>query len=219
MPNLQHMTKRDQEPRARFSQNSGNGVGPQILVRPGEMSDPAAPETTLAHGAGKGRKTKLAAFGLSPAMVKAGDPRYSASLHQANKYRKMRMKELAQLHGHVSAGVGALLASAALALAASRFLYEATAEEPDNQTLKDASKLADSARQHELAAYELASREGTLKRRVSMATDGMPWMLKENGDELAKPGRKTNEERFARETDVPVPPMVQSWEEPDDDAR
>lgn len=193
----EYMTKADREPRARFSQNSGNGVGPQILVRPDEMSDPASPETTLAHGAGKGRKTKLAAFGLSPAMVKAGDPRYSAALHQANKYRKTRMKEIAQLHGHVSAGVGALLASASLALAASRFLYEAAAQEPDPQTLKDASKLADSARQHELAAYELAAREGTLKRRTAMAAEGMPWMLKDNGDELAKPGRKTNVERQA----------------------
>ena len=193
----EYMTKADREPRARFSQNSGNGVGPQILVRPDEMSDPAAPETTLAHGAGKGRKTKLAAFGLSPAMVKAGDPRYSAALHQANKYRKTRMKEIAQLHGHVSAGVGALLASASLALAASRFLYEAAAQEPDPQTLKDASKLSDSARQHELAAYELAAREGTLKRRTAMAAEGMPWMLKDNGDELAKPGRKTNVERQA----------------------
>ena len=193
----EYMTKADREPRARFSQNSGNGVGPQILVRPDEMSDPAAPETTLAHGAGKGRKTKLAAFGLSPAMVKAGDPRYSAALHQANKYRKTRMKEIAQLHGHVSAGVGALLASASLALAASRFLYEAAAQEPDPQTLKDASKLSDSARQHELAAYELAAREGTLKRRAAMAAEGMPWMLKDNGDELAKPGRKTNVERQA----------------------
>jgi len=179
------------------------------------MSDPAASDTTLAPGAGKGRKTKLAAFGLSPAMIKSGDPRYSASLYQANKYRKTRMKEIAQLHGHVSAGVGALLASASLALAASRFLYEATAEEPDPQVLKDASKLADSARQHELAAYELAAREGTLKRRQATAEAGMPWLLKENGDELAKPGRKTNAERQARDADVPVPEVVESWEEPE----
>lgn len=165
------------------------------------MSQPAADEHTLDPGVGKGRKTKLAAFGLNPSLVRAGDPRYAAALHQANKYRKLRMREIAQLHGHCSAGVGALLASASLALAASRFMYELAAANPDPQLLKDAAKLADSARQSELACYELAAREGVLKRRKETAASGMPWMLTAEGDELAKPGRRTNLERNMRDND------------------
>lgn len=165
------------------------------------MSDPSAESHTLEHGVGKGRKTKLAAFGLNPSLVRAGDPRYAAALHQANKYRKTRMKEIAQLHGHCSAGVGALLASASLALAASRFMYELAAANPEPQLLKDAAKLADSARQSELACYELAAREGVLKRRKETAASGMPWLLTETGDELDKPGRKSNIERMDRDND------------------
>lgn len=201
-----------------FIQNSGNGIGPQILVRNEKRSPPANPVSAEDFKPKRGRKTKLAAFGLSPSAIKAGSPEYATCLDQANKYRKTRMKELAQLHGHVSAGVGALLASASLALAASRFLYQAAAEagEATATSLKQASQLADSARQSELAAYELASKEGVLKRRTEAAGAGMPWLLNAEGEQKAKGGRKTNAERQAREMDVPVPPMVESWEEPDD---
>lgn len=198
-----------------FLQNSGNGIGPQILVRNEKRSEPANPTPTELFKPKRGRKTKLAAFGLSPSIIKAGDQSYAACLDSANKYRKLRMKELAQLHGHVSAGVGALLASASLALAASRFLYQDAAKDGDTATLKQAAQLADSARQSELAAYELASKEGVLKRRQSTAEAGMPWLLNAEGLDKAKSGRKTNAERQLREVDVLVPAVVQSWEEPE----
>jgi hypothetical protein len=170
----------------------------QSRVIPAAMSQAEAPE--LPKGAGKGRRTKLAAFGLSPSIIKSGDPRYAAALYQANKYRKTRMKELAQLHGHVSAGAGALLASASLALAASRFLYERYAESVDLgggelELLKQASGLADKARAAELAAWEMSAREGVLRRRTEMANAGMPWIQTSDGADKAKPGRKTNAQR------------------------
>ena len=170
----------------------------QSRVMPHTLSQPEAPER--APGAGKGRKTKLAAFGLSPSIIKSGDPRYAAALYQANKYRKTRMKELAQLHGHVSAGAGALLASASLALAASRFLYERYAEGVDAgggelELLKQASGLADKARAAELAAWEMSAREGVLKRRTEAANAGMPWLQNVDGGDKQKPGRKTNAQR------------------------
>lgn len=177
----------------------------QSRVIPAAMSDAEAPERL--PGAGKGRKTKLAAFGLNPTIIKEGDPRYAAALYQANKYRKTRMKELAQLHGHVSSGAGALLASASLALAASRFLYEQFAQKPvgddgmpnpysgNLECLKQASSLADKARAAELAAWEMSAREGVLKRRTAMAEQGMPWLQTTDGYDKAKPGRKTNAER------------------------
>lgn len=170
----------------------------QSRVKPSAMSQAEAPE--LPKGAGKGRRTALSAFGLSPGIIKSGDPRYAAALYQANKYRKTRMKELAQLHGHVSAGAGALLASASLALAASRFLYERYSESPELgggelELLKQASGLADKARAAELAAWEMSAREGVLKRRTEMQNVGMPWLQNVDGTDKAKPGRKTNAER------------------------
>lgn len=176
---------------------SSNGTI-QSRVQVNALSKPEAPP--LAKGAGKGRRTKLAAFGLSPSILASGDPRYASAIRSANKYRKTRMKELAQLHGHVSAGAGALLASASLALAASRFLYERYAEKPDLgggelELLKQASTLADKARAAELAAWEMSAREGVLKRRTEMANTGMPWLQNVDGTDKAKPGRKTNAER------------------------
>ena len=196
-------------------QNSGAGIGPQILVRPDRIGQAADPKPDGVFRPKTGRKTKLAAFGLNPAVIMAGDPVYAECLDSANKYRKIRMKELAQLHGHVSAGAGALLASASLALAASRFLYQNAAQDGDAATLKQASQLADSARQSELAAYELASREGVLKKRSAMADAGMPWLLNPDGLDKAKLGRKTNAERQLRDADVPGPAIVESWSEPE----
>lgn len=145
------------------------------------------------------RKGKLAMMGLSKAILDKGDPRYATALRLANKYRKARSTELAVMHGHVSSGASALLASASLALAASRFLYEKFAEtsdssEPNYALLKQAAGLADSARMSELAAWEMSAREGLVKRRIDAAGAGVPWLRDADGDK-AKPGRKTNAER------------------------
>jgi hypothetical protein len=74
------------------------------------------------------------------------------------------------VHGYVSAGVSSLIASASLALCASRYLYEVAAETGDAETLKRASALANDARQGELAAWELASREGQARDANSPAS-------------------------------------------------
>ena len=198
-----------------FLQDSGNGIGPQILVDARRLSEPANPVPPELYKPKRGRKTKLAAFGLSPTLIRSGTPEYAACLDAANKYRKTRMRELAQLHGHCSAGVGALLASASLALAASRFLYQDAAKDGDSGTLKQAAQLADSARQSELAAYELASKEGVLKRRTAAADAGQPWLLAKDGEAKGKGGRKSNLERWKAEQDIPVPAIVESWDEPE----
>lgn len=187
----------------------------QSRVDPRVLAEAEAPERL--PGAGKGRRTKLAAFGLSPSIIKSGDPRYAAALYQANKYRKTRMKELAALHGHVSAGAGALLASASLALAASRFLYERYAESPELgggelEVLKQASGLADKARAAELAAWEMSAREGVLKRRTEASNAGMPWLQTLDGNDRAKAGRKTNEERLLT-ANLELPTIVEVSDE------
>ena len=170
----------------------------QCRVNPAHLSEPDPVERPV--GAGKGRKTQLACLGLSQKILRDGDPRYRAALYQANKYRKTRMKELAALHGHVSAGAGALLASASLALAASRFLYERYAESTELgggelELLKQASGLADKARAAELAAWEMSAREGVLKRRSDAADAGIPWIQNVDGTDKQKSGRKTNAQR------------------------
>jgi len=74
---------------------------------------------------------------------------------------------MAQAHGgEISAGVGAMLESAAMALAASRYLHSKGAETGDADLLKRASALANDARQNELAAWELAAREAAARPRA-----------------------------------------------------
>lgn len=76
------------------------------------------------------------------------------------RYGAHRRRELAAAHGgEISAGVGALVESAALALASSRYLQNQGAAIGDAELLKRASSLAAEARQNELAAWELAARE------------------------------------------------------------
>lgn len=176
-------------------QRSGNGVGPQILVRPDEMSPPQLTDGDSVS-LPKGRKTKLAAFGLSPTLLAAGDPEYAQCLHAANKYRKVRIKELGDAHGSVSSAVCSLTASAALCLAASRYLFQRAAGEGGNpDLLKLASKMTSDARQNDLAAWELCARENATRKRLDASIGSTPWALTDGGDELQKPGRKTALER------------------------
>ena len=53
----------------------------------------------------------------------------------------------------------AIVESAAQAMAASRFVQSLAAESGDAELFKQAAALASTARQHELAAWELAARE------------------------------------------------------------
>jgi hypothetical protein len=75
------------------------------------------------------------------------------------RYASHRRAELARVHGDLSAGVGAMIESAALGLAAARYLHQVAAETRDPALFKQASALAVDARQNELAAWELAARE------------------------------------------------------------
>lgn len=139
------------------------------------------------------RKTKIALMGIGRNILDKADPRYKRALLLANSYRKVRAAELATMHGYVSSGASALLSSASLALAASRFLYEKVAETGDIGLLKQAASLADSARQSELAAWEMSAREGAAKRKLEAGNAGVPWLTMD--DSKGKPGRKTNAER------------------------
>jgi hypothetical protein len=110
------------------------------------------------NAAGTAKRVKpsvLGALGLDKA-----DPRYRPFARFGARYGAHRRAELAGLHGGaISSGVGGIVESAAQAMAASRFVQALAAEKGDAELFKLASQLASTARQHELAAWELASRE------------------------------------------------------------
>lgn len=144
---------------------------------------------------GRSRRTKLAVLGIPAGTLDAGDPAYARCVRLASAYRKARVRELAVVHEYVSTGASALLATAAMALAASRYLYEKAAigglENLD--ILKTASRMADSARQNELAAWELCARESIAKRKASQNNSGVPWIVATDDDSgyaKQKPGPK-----------------------------
>jgi hypothetical protein len=142
---------------------------------------------------GRKRKTKLAVMGIPTEALEGGDPRYARCVRLAAAYRKARVRELAVSHEFVSSGVSGLLATASLALASSRYLYELAAGggvELDRLPglLKSAQSLADSARQNELAAWELCARESQARRKMSMNSQQLPW-LAEAQPEKRGPGR------------------------------
>ena len=89
----------------------------------------------------------------------------------AREWRDDHASELAATIGGgvVGPGPAAVIASAALQMAASRYLFDRGAETGDAKLLLDASKLADSSRQNILAAHELAAREA--KARPAAAPD------------------------------------------------
>lgn len=96
------------------------------------------------------------------------DPRYRPFARWGARYGAHRRQELAELHGgKISAGVGAMVESAALALAASRFVHLLAAETGDPELFKQAAGMASTARQDELAAWELAAREAAGRPRPS----------------------------------------------------
>ena len=154
----------------RNGHGAGAGVPRVEVLPPDELPQPNAHDTAAnlairsrkgkpfepGNRAAAGRRPKLALLGVA---VDATDPRYALALRRAGRYRKRRCSELAATHGYVSAGAASLIASAALALCASRYLYEVAAGTGDAETMKRASALANDARQNELAAWELASRE------------------------------------------------------------
>lgn len=83
------------------------------------------------------------------------------------RYGAHRRRELGEAHGGlISAGVGAIVESAALAMAASRYLDHLARQSGDPDLFRQAAQLGQTARQHELAAWELAAREADARRTV-----------------------------------------------------
>ncbi len=152
---------------------AGHGVGrgmPRVEVLPAdELPSASHAETDGLQRSADGRfaagNTVARASRLRPRQAGAvaaalADPKFLPFARWGRRYGAHRRRELAAAHGGgISAGVGAIVESAALDLAASRYLQALGVEGGDPALLRMASQLAQTARQHELAAWELAARE------------------------------------------------------------
>lgn len=111
------------------------------------------------NSAASQRKPALALMGVP---IDSADPRCRSAMRKAANWRSRRCRELTVLSGgYLGTGPATMIASAALALAASRVAYELAAERGPAgvQLAKLGADLADKARQQELTAVGLAERE------------------------------------------------------------
>ncbi len=108
---------------------------------------------------------------------------YAGYLRLARQHRAEHGADLASTvgGGQLSPGVVSIVASASLALAASRFLYDLGAEQGDPKLLGQAAQLADKSRTALLTAHELAAREAEARARASQPR--WPWLDVDNGEE------------------------------------
>lgn len=149
----------------------GNGAGvPRIEVLPADELPAATPADAVRSERGPDGRFLPGNTIARQQRVKPG-PRGLVGIDRTSnefrpfarwgaRYGAHRRRELALAHGgQISAGVGAIVESAALAMAASRYLQTLASQTNNPDLFKQASQLASTARQHELAAWELASRE------------------------------------------------------------
>lgn len=136
----------------------------------------SAGTTALAREGGKARaeSEKLSRLlGLSDVH---DDHAYAPYAKLARQWRDEHMRDLAASvgGGHIGAGVASIVSSAALQLAASRWLADRGAETGSAKMLLDASRLSDASRQNLLAAHELAAKEAKAREEREAFTEDWP---------------------------------------------
>jgi hypothetical protein len=98
----------------------------------------------------------------------ACDPRFEVHNRRRLDWQRKRREELHQLTGGVSHAVGAMIASAAWLYAAGEFAAELAASTGDVDMFKSAATLTATARTHDMGAWELAVREGEVRKRAPL---------------------------------------------------
>lgn len=103
---------------------------------------------------------------------------YAPYARLAREFRDHHMAELAATvgGGKVGPGPASVVSTAALQLAASRYLADLGAEQGDAKLLLDASRLGDASRTNLLSAHELCAREA--KARADAPTGDEPEWLR-----------------------------------------
>lgn len=138
----------------RTSHGNGKGKGPRIETLP--LDEFGAVQGGVKLKRGGATKIKLA----RSLTLKETNPEFVPYSRMAEQFRKHQSKEVArQSGGFCGAAPCTMIASAALQLAASRYLFDQGAAAGDPALLKQASALANDSRQNLLAAFELAKRE------------------------------------------------------------
>lgn len=179
---------------------SGHGTGtgvPRIEVLPADelqQPDPSpASSPTLAWGdmTPEQRHEAAKAWGRRGALVRASRTRLLGSLgltvlgaeHDFHGYEKAG-EAFAEKHvetlgamfdGHVGEGPASIVMTAAIQLAASRFMYDRGKDKGDAKLLGEASKLGDASRQNILASYELQAREAAARKAGGNADPLAKW--------------------------------------------
>lgn len=100
-------------------------------------------------------------------------------LDMANDFAEHETARLAQTvgGGHCGSGPASMIQSAALALAASRYLYA----QGNPETMGQAARLADSSKQQILTAFELTAREAKARAEQPGQEDDVTRALREMG--------------------------------------
>lgn len=167
----------------------GNATGSQrIEVTPAdELSGPAQAGGADPLAAGRDSAKRVRTTAAARALAKlprrsrflprklACDPRFEPHNARRLEWQRKRMAELQASHGHVSHGVGAMLNAAAWLYAGGEFAAELAAESADLEGFRSAATLTSTARQHELAAWELCAREAKAQPKTP---DAYPWLAK-----------------------------------------
>lgn len=130
---------------------------------------PGAGTAALAREGGKAahESRQLAAL-LGLDEVPESHP-YAKYARLAREWRDDHMATLAATvgGGEVGPGPASIVATAALEMGASRYLFDTGAREGDPKLLAAAARLADASRQNLLAAHELAAREAAARKQRS----------------------------------------------------
>lgn len=132
-----------------------------------------------------GRRPKLARLGIDRKDLSNKDPQYQSFIYQAEGYRQRRVSEMKIAHGFVSVGAMSLISTASLQLAMSRLMMSKASDYMDFELMTKASNLSNSARQNELAAFELCSREASAKNRL--AASATPWLTHQDAKPRVEP--------------------------------
>lgn len=125
----------------------------------------------LARRAGKARQFSRQLSQLLGLWSPPDDHPFAPYARLAREWRDDHMAQLAATvgGGHVGPGPASIISTAALQLAASRYLSDQGARTGDARALVDGSRLGDSSRQSLLTAHELAAREAAARPRNALA--------------------------------------------------
>jgi len=136
----------------------------QLATRRGGLPDQPPPDHVVSDG---GQRARIELYGTANNHYREINRSWTLT------WLRHRMREYVNIHGYASSGVCSLLERAAEQYADADYLRATAASkgDPDPSALKQAGQHAANARSHELAAWELAAREGVMRRALT-ETDG-----------------------------------------------